>query len=94
MIVHVAGFSGDKLRMIDIWETAEQEERFRSERCFPRSARLPAQPAEHRGRRLRTAPRRRAGITQTRSRGRIGTKLRSGRFFVANACAPPRAAAP
>lgn len=35
MIVHVAGFSGDKLRMIDIWETAEQEERFRSERLLP-----------------------------------------------------------
>lgn len=35
MIVHVAGFSGDKFRMIDIWETAEQEERFRSERLLP-----------------------------------------------------------
>ncbi len=35
MIVHVAGISGDKFRMIDIWETAEQEESFRSERLLP-----------------------------------------------------------
>jgi hypothetical protein len=35
MIVHVAGFSDDKFQMIDIWETAEHEERFRSERLLP-----------------------------------------------------------
>ncbi len=35
MIVHVAGFSGDKFRMIDIWKSAEQEERFRTGRLLP-----------------------------------------------------------
>jgi hypothetical protein len=35
LIVHVAGFTGDKFRMIDIWESAEQEERYRMQRLYP-----------------------------------------------------------
>jgi hypothetical protein len=35
LILHVAGFAGDKFRMIDIWETAEQEERYRTQRLYP-----------------------------------------------------------
>ena len=35
LIVHVAGFSGDKFRMIDIWESAEQEKRYRMQRLYP-----------------------------------------------------------
>ncbi len=35
LIVHAAGFTGSKFRMIEIWETAELKERFSSERLMP-----------------------------------------------------------
>ena len=35
LIVHAAGFTGNKFRMIEIWEGAELEERFVSERLMP-----------------------------------------------------------
>jgi hypothetical protein len=35
MIVHSAGFAGDKFRMVDIWETPQDFERFQSERLIP-----------------------------------------------------------
>ena len=35
LIVHAAGFTGSKFRMLDIWESAELQERFKSERLMP-----------------------------------------------------------
>ncbi len=35
LILHAAGFSGGTFRMIEIWESAEQKERFDRERLIP-----------------------------------------------------------
>jgi hypothetical protein len=35
LILHSAGFTGDKFRMVDVWETQEDQERFERERLFP-----------------------------------------------------------
>jgi quinol monooxygenase YgiN len=35
LIVHAAGFSGGKFRMIEIWESPELEQRFERERLLP-----------------------------------------------------------
>lgn len=35
LIVHAAGFSGSKFRMIEIWESVELEQRFERERLMP-----------------------------------------------------------
>ena len=35
LIVHAAGFTGSKFRMLEIWESAQLEERFVSERLMP-----------------------------------------------------------
>jgi hypothetical protein len=34
-VLHVAGFDGDDLRVTDVWETAEQFQRFVEERLMP-----------------------------------------------------------
>ncbi len=35
LILHAAGFAGAAFRMVEIWETAEDEERFARERLMP-----------------------------------------------------------
>ncbi|HEV2768642.1 MAG TPA: hypothetical protein VGV40_00460 [Solirubrobacteraceae bacterium] len=44
LIVHAAGFTGSKFRMLEIWESAELEERFASERSCLLSVRSSATP--------------------------------------------------
>jgi hypothetical protein len=35
LILHAAGFSGGKFRMIEVWESPELQERFERERLMP-----------------------------------------------------------
>jgi len=35
LILHCAGFVGDRFRMFDVWETQEQFDRFTAERVMP-----------------------------------------------------------
>jgi hypothetical protein len=35
LILHAAGFAGDKFRMVEIWESAELQQRYERERLMP-----------------------------------------------------------
>ena len=49
LIVHVAGESGSGIRIIDVWESKQQFERFQSERLGPAMLKVGIEPPTNAG---------------------------------------------